>query len=99
MTKSLTNSRSIPLNPRNPNEIVLAIGGWNHQGEPCNDIEIGANYEVLTQPWKKIKARHNMPVKRAGHGIGLVNNIMYMFGGLFHHPDDQGPDDQVAGNF
>ena len=75
--RSLTNSRSIPLNPRNPNEIVLAIGGWNHQGEPCNDIEIGASYEVLTQPWKKIKARHNMPVKRAGHGIGLVNNIMF----------------------
>ena len=99
--RSLANSKSIALNPRNPNEMVLAIGGWkalNPDG-PCQHIEIGANYEVLTQPWKKIKARHNMPVKRAYHGIGLVNNIMYMFGGLFHHPDDQGPDDQVAGNF
>ena len=92
--------KSIALNPRNPNEMVLAIGGvsltpWRH----CQHIEIGANFGVLTQPWKKIKAKHNMPVKRADHGIGLVNNIMYMFGGYFHHPDDQGPDDQVAGNF
>ena len=84
------------LHPRNPNEMVLAIGGWkalNPDG-PCQHIEIGANYGVLTQPWKKIKARHNMPVKRAYHGIGLINNIMYLFGGFFHHPDAQ-----VPGNF
>ena len=72
----MTNSKSIALNPRNPKEIVLAIGGRNN-------IEIGANYEFLTQPWKKIKARHNMPVKRSNHGIGLVNNIMYLFGGYW----------------
>ena len=74
--RSLTNSRSIALNPRNPNEMVVAIGGWNRDG-PCNGMEIGANYG----PWKKIKARHNMPVKRA-HGIGLVNNVIYLFGGV-----------------
>ena len=79
--QSLTNSRSIALNPRNPNEIVLAIGGDLYSDGPCNHIEIGANYEVLTQPWKKIKARQNMPVKRADHGIGLVDNILYLFGG------------------
>ena len=90
---SLTNSKSIALNPRNPNEMVLAIGGWKSSNPdgPCQHIEIGANYGVLTQPWKKIKARHNMPVKRAYHGIGLVNNIMYLFGGFFHHPDAQVP--------
>ena len=94
--RALAIRRSIALNPRNPNEMVLAIGGWkalNPDG-PCQHIEIGANYGVLTQPWKKIKATHNMPVKRAYHGIGLVNNIMYLFGGFFHHPDAQ-----VPGNF
>jgi hypothetical protein len=88
--------KSNELHPRNPNEMVLAIGGWkalNPDG-PCQHIEIGANYGVLTQLWKKIKARHNMPVKRAYHGIGLINNIMYLFGGFFHHPDAQ-----VPGNF
>ena len=96
MRQSLTNSKSIALNPRNPNEMVLAIGGWkaSRPDGPCQNIEIGANYGVLTQPWKKIKPRHNMPVKRAYHGIGLVNNIMYLFGGFFHHPDAQ-----VPGNF
>lgn len=91
--RSLTNSKSIALNPRNPNEMVLAIGGWKSSNPdgPCQHIEIGANYGVLTQPWKKIKARHTMPVKRAYHGIGLVNNIMYLFGGFFHHPDAQVP--------
>jgi hypothetical protein len=99
---SLTNSKSIALNPRNPNEMVLAIGGWKlskiddddyHDG-PCQHIEIGANHGVLAEPWKKIKASHNMPVKRAYHGIGLVNNLIYLFGGISHHPDDQ-----VPGNF
>ena len=74
------------MSPRNPNEMVLAIGGWKYSNPnhgPCKHIEIGANYGVLTQPWKKIKASHNMPVKRANHGIGLVNNIMYLFGGYF----------------
>ena len=88
--QSLAIRRRIALNPRNPNEMVLAIGGWkalNPDG-PCQHIEIGANYGVLTQPWKKIKATHNMPVKRAYHGIGLVNNIMYLFGGV-----------QMPGNF
>jgi hypothetical protein len=91
--RSLTNSKSIALNPRNPNEMVLAIGGWKSSNPdgPCQHIEIGANYGVLTQPWKKIKARHTMPVKRAYHGIGLVNNIVYLFGGFFHHPDAQVP--------
>ena len=87
LTKILLPSESIALNPRNPNEMVLAIGGWKSSNPdgPCQHIEIGANYEVLTQPWKKIKASHNMPVKRAYHGIGLVNNIMYLFGGFFRH--------------
>jgi hypothetical protein len=77
----------IDLNPRNPNEIVLATGGTDlteHVGNialPCQHIEIGANYGVLTQPWKTIKARHKMPVKIANHSIGLVNNIMFIFGG------------------
>ena len=75
--RSLTNSKSIALHPRNPNEMVLAIGGWNG-GDLRNDIEIGANYG----PWKKIKARHNMPVKRELNGIGLVNNVMFLFGGF-----------------
>jgi len=68
------------VNPRNPNEMVLVIGGWN----ACQPMEIGANFGVLTQPWKKIKAihNHNMAVKRVGYGIGLVNHIMYLFGGL-----------------
>ena len=84
--RTLTNKAIIGLNPRNPNEIVLAIGGWKTLDSwgasgPCQHIEIGANYGVLTQPWKKIKASHIMPVKCAYHGIGLVNNIMYQFGG------------------
>jgi len=94
--RSLKNMKGLALKPRNPNEMVLAIGGWkalNPDG-PCQHIEIGANYGVLTQPWKKIKATHNMPVKRAYQGIGLVDNIMYLFGGFFHHPDAK-----VPGNF
>jgi hypothetical protein len=92
--RSLTNRTGIELNPRNPNEMVLAIGGWKalKPDGPCQHIEIGANYGVLT--WKTIKARHKMPVKRAYHGIGLVNNILYLFGGFFHHPNAQLP-----GNF
>jgi len=73
------------LNPRNPNEMVLAIGGWTDLNfDACQPMEIGANFGVLTQPWKKIKAihNHNMAVKRVGYGIGLVNHIMYLFGGL-----------------
>ena len=66
------------VNPRNPNEMVLAIGGYCN-GELCQHIEIGANYGVLT--WKEIKAIYNMPVKKASFGIGLVNNIMFIFGG------------------
>ena len=91
--RSLTNRRRIELNPRNPNEMVLAIGGWkaSKPDGPCQHIEIGANYGVLTQPWKTIKASHKMPVKRAYHGIGLANNIMYLFGGFFHHPNAQVP--------
>ena len=71
------------VNPRNPNEMVLVIGGWN-ACQPMEPMEIGANFGVLTQPWKKIKAihNHNMAVKRAGYGIGLVNNIIFLFGGL-----------------
>ena len=97
--RSLTNSKSIALNPRNPNEMVLANGGWtsskslNNDGA-CKPIEVGANFGLLTQPWKKNKATPTMPVKRAYHGIGLVNNVMYLFGGFFHHPDAQ-----VPGNF
>ncbi len=85
----LTNKRNVALDPRNPNEMVLVIGGWkaSNPDGPCQNVEIGANYGVLTQPWKTMKASHKMPVKRAYHGIGHVDNIMYLFGGFFHHPN------------
>ena len=68
----------IELNPRNPNEMVLSIGG--HFGRHFGRyVEIGANYGILTQPWKETK--HKMPVNRAHHGIGLINKSVYVFGG------------------
>ena len=85
--RSLTNERIIGMNPRNPNEIVLAIGGMmNYPDGPFQPIEIGASFGLPTQTWKAMKAEHKMPVKRAFHGIGLVNNIIYLFGGLFQVP-------------
>ena len=84
----LTSKVYLGVNPRNPNEMVLAIGGWkalNPDG-PCQNIEVGANYGLLTQPWKAIKSSQKMPVKRAYHGIGLVDNILYLFGGYAHDP-------------
>ena len=85
--RSLTNKRIIGMNPRNPNEIVLAIGGMmNYPDGPFQPIEIGASFGLPTQTWKAMKAEHKMPVKRAFHGIGLVNNIIYLFGGLCQVP-------------
>ena len=78
----LTNRGSMKLNPRNPKEMVLAIGGYCSNGAIMANIEIGANFGVLTQPWKEVKAIYNMPGERAFYGIGLVNNILYVFGGL-----------------
>ena len=49
-------------------------------GAPCQNIEIGANFGVLTQPWNPVKV--NMPVARGGHGSGLVNNKIIVFGGF-----------------
>ena len=75
------------MNPRNPNEIVLAFGGMmNYPDGPFQPIEIGASFGLPTQTWKAMKAEHKMPVKRAFHGIGLVNNIIYLFGGLCQVP-------------
>ena len=82
--RSLTNKWIIGLNPRNPNEMVLAIGGSVDRvyDRAFQTIEIGASFGLLTQTWKT--ARHQMPVnvKRAFHGIGLINNIIYLFGGF-----------------
>ena len=80
--QSLTNRGSMELNPRNPKEMVLAIGGGHCSNGAMAHIEIGANFGVLTQPWKEVKAIYNMPGERAFYGIGLVNNILYVFGGL-----------------
>ena len=71
--------RSNELNPRNPNEMVLAIGGIVNGWEISGDIKIGANFGIVTQPWRKTKIE--MPVERACHGIGLINQMMYIFGG------------------
>jgi len=67
----------IGLNPRNPNEMVLAIGGDIMIGG--DSVEIG----ILTQPWRETKQK--MPVKRAYHGIGLINKSVYVFGGCSHY--------------
>ena len=80
--QSLTNRGSMELNPRNPKEMVLAIGGGHCSNCAMAHIEIGANFGVLTQPWKEVKAIYNMPGERAFYGIGLVNNILYVFGGF-----------------
>ena len=74
------------LKPRNPNEMVLSIGGWleGPQG-PCSKVEIGAQYGRVSKPWKRMK--FPMPFKRGYFGIGLVEQKIYIFGGFYHHPE------------
>ena len=73
---------SIASNPRNPNEIVLAIGGQSFENggfRQIDSVEIWANFGILNQPWRETNDK--MPVKRAHHGIGLINKSLYVFGG------------------
>ena len=74
---------SIASNPRNPNEMVLAFGGQIFEIEyfrQIDSVEIWANLGILNQPWRETNDK--MPVKRAHHGIGLINKSVYVFGGL-----------------
>ena len=75
---SMTSGKS---KPRCPKEFVLAIGGWssNVPDGPYEKIEAGANFH-LTRPWRKMK--FPLEQKRAGHGMGLINNVVYIFGGF-----------------
>ena len=73
---------SIASNPRNPNEMVLAFGGQIFEIEyfrQIDSVEIWANLGILNQPWRETNDK--MPVKRAHHGIGLINKSLYVFGG------------------
>ena len=70
---------------RNPNEIVLVIGGWsswtsNQTDGPCGNIEAGGNFDVANKPWKSMK--FPLHHKRAYHGIGQVKNEVIIFGGF-----------------
>ena len=81
---SMTSGKS---KPRCPKEFVLAIGGWssNFPDGPYEKIEAGANFH-LTRPWRKMK--FPLEQKRAYHGMGLINNVVYLFGGFQKASDE-----------
>ena len=54
---------------------VLAISGWVVSG-PADNIEV---LNTATGEWKKMKCL--LGTNRAYHGSGIVNNILYVFGG------------------
>ena len=78
------------FNPRCPKEFVLAIGGWssNLPDGSCEKIEAGSNFH-LTRPWKKMK--FPLEQKRAYHGMGLINNVVYLFGGFQKFSEENYP--------
>ena len=80
--KPLTRGARAVRNPRNPNEIVLMIGGWTSSlpDGPTGNIEAGGNFDVTFHPWRTMK--FPLVHKRAYHGIGLVNNTVIVFGGF-----------------
>ena len=65
----------------------MAIGGWssNVPDGPYEKIEAGANFH-LTRPWRKMK--FPLEQKRAYHGMGLINNVVYLFGGFQKASDE-----------
>ena len=82
---SLRKRRCSHHNSRNPFEFVLAVGGWcslhtANVGEgPTNRIEVFNNRK---NEW--IVSSKKMPgtVKRAYHGMGVINETVYIFGGF-----------------
>ena len=85
--------------PRCPKEFVLAIGGWssNDPDGPCEKIEAGANFHLMTRPWKKMK--FPMEQKIAYHGIGLIQNVIYVFGGFQKVSDEATLDNYLKSTF
>ena len=70
---------------RNPSEYVLAVGGWcslhtADVGEgPTNRIEI---YNNRKNEWVVSSKRMPGSIKRAYHGVQVVNQTIYIFGGF-----------------
>ena len=65
--------------PRHPHEMVLSFGGIGQDYQSLDKIDIGANFKFFDQPWKNTLAP--MPYQRRYHGIGIVENIVYVMGG------------------
>ena len=63
-----------------PSQMLLLSGGQSRQGKFLNNLDI---FDLISHSWQAVEVENTMlSLPRAHHSIGILNQEIYIFGGI-----------------
>ena len=65
-----------------PSPLIVVFCRFGGYGKPHNFLNDTWSFNISTREWTELQCTGSIPSPRSGHAAVLIDDVMYVFGGL-----------------